>query len=174
MSIVPILTDAAFIESFGKNAILVEKGGYEFYEKPDIAEINQKITAFRCEDDITVFAVRRINDEVKSIMAWRFYDRKEPKVDDVHCNESILDMQLKFHELIKPDADCYFFVVGGTMETTVGEGCLLDRIRKAIHGYFIKPKIQVVIRENESWKSNRHYVTAKIEMDGKLTDCYHN
>ena len=164
------------MERYGNNAILVEKGGYEFYERLSTGEINQKITAFRCEDDVTVFAVERVANKVKCIMAWRFCDGDKSNLDElgIRCNESIIDMQLKFHELVKPVADCHFYVVGGTMNTTVGEGRLLDRIRKAIHGYFTRPNITVEIRENQSWKHALRYVTAKVEMDGKLTDCYHN
>ena len=176
MSTSVTLSDDAFTERFGNNAILVEKDSYEFYERLSTDEINQKITAFRCEDDITVFAVEHVAYKVKCIMAWRFceVDKSELAELDNRCNELILDMQLRFHELVKPEANCLIYIVGGTIDTTVGEGRLLDRIRKAIHGYFIRPNLPVEIRENESWKHDCKYVTAKVEMDGKLTDCYHN
>lgn len=179
------LSDAKFQERFGGNAILVERGGSGFYKRPEKVDgqeaskkpktddIPPKITAFRCKDDIAVFGVEYVENRIERIMAWRFYDREKPNVDDVHCNESIDDIQLRFYELVEPQADCKLYVVGGTLDTTVGEGRLWDRIRKAIRGHF-RPNVEVEKRENESGKNNRQYVTAKIEMDGKLTDCYHN
>jgi len=168
------LNDDAFRIWFEHDAILIRKGGYEFYEKLTKEETSQKITAFRCEDDITVFAVERINDKVKSIMAWRFCDTSildkfgEPRKD------SIEDMQLKFHELIEPQADCRLYIVGGMLWTTVGVGCLLDRIHHAIRGYFTRPQIEIEERVDRCQRQGYKYVTAKLEMNGKLTDCYHN
>ena len=153
------LSDREFEDRFGNYAILIKKGGYEFSEQ-------EKITAFRCVDDITVFGVEREKQKVKSIMAWRFCDGKK--------NESVVDIQLKFHELVTPQANCSFYIVGGTIMTTMGQGCLLDRIRQAIYGYFTQPKIDVVIRENQSMKHQCMYVTVKLEMNGQIMDCYHN
>ena len=157
MSIRVKYSDKEFEECFAKDAIFVKKGGYEISE-------GQKITAFRCMEDITVFGVERVQDKVKSIMAWRFCDG----------NESVVDIQRKFHELITPEANCSLNIVGGTIITTSGQNCLLDRIRQAIYGYFTHPKIDVLIRENHSLKNGCIYVTAKLEMSGKIMDCYHD
>jgi hypothetical protein len=71
MSGISIISETEFKKHYGDNAILVKKGGYEFYERSEINEIHQKITAFQCFDDITVFAVQAVQNQVKCIMAWR-------------------------------------------------------------------------------------------------------
>lgn len=149
-------SDREFEECFAQDALLVKKGGYEFSE-------HEKITAFRCTDDITVFGVERVGNKVQSIMAWRFSN----------ANESIVDMQLKFKELVTPEANCKFYIVGGTENTTKGYGCLLFRIQDAINGYFTQPKIPIV-RENKCLDHKCTYVTVKLEMSGNIMDCYHN
>src|SRR5580698_8038207 len=144
------LSNAEFNTRFAENAILIKKGGHEISE-------HEKITAFRCEDDITVFAVEREKGKIKAIMAWRLY------------TESVVDIQLKFHELIEPNADCRFYIIGGCLNTTLGTTSLLGRIREAISGYFNQPNMQIERRDNQSVSLGYKYVTAKLEMNGELT-----
>lgn len=153
------LNEKQFYEVYG-NGIPIENGMYETTEDQEV----RALTAFNCFDDIAVFAIKKIRGKNMCAMGWRFK------------NESLEDIQLKFHELLEPKDVCDLYIVGGNIFTTQGKNCLLDRIHLAIRDFFIDGGKQAkVVQQHTNPNLNKKYlyVTANLQIDGKLTFCSH-
>lgn len=155
-TIVTALNEKQFREFYG-NAIPIKKDGYETTENQEVTAL----TAFNCVEDIVVFAIKKFEGKKTCVMGWRFRW------------ESIIDIQLKFNELVDPKTVCDFYIVGGNYVTTLGNNCLLDRIHTAIRDFFTNKNKIVEQYPNPNLNTQYSYVTANMQLNGKLTFCRH-
>ncbi len=154
------LNEKQFYEFYG-NGIPIETGKYETTEDQEV----RSLTVFNCLDDIAVFAIKKIRGKNMCVMGWRFK------------KESLIDIQLKFHELLEPKDVCDLYIVGGNIFTTEGADCLLSRIQQAIRDFFKDGGRQAkVVQQHTNPNMNRKYlyVTANLQIDGKLNFCSHS
>jgi len=164
-------------QEFYSKAILVDKGPYQYGTTEDqndetkdekglrkIPEF-QSLTVCNCNTQMAVFAIKTVykkegnkSFEYKYVLGWRFRD------------ETIVEIEELFDQLTGPPAAHDFYIVGGSSLTTDGYNDMLDRIREAIKGFFKRSAKIVAEYKNEESKVYP-YVTANLNMNGKLTMC---
>jgi len=178
-------------QEFYSKAILVDDGKYQYETTEDqndetrdknglmkVPEF-QSLTVCNCNTHMAVFAIKTVykieegNKSVKTVykkeegdksvqykyvLGWRF------------MFEKIWEIEELFDQLTGPPADHDFYIVGGSSLTTDNYNDMLDRIREAIKGFF--KRSAKIVAEYENPKSTEYpYVTANLNMNGKLTMC---